>query len=385
MPNGKQRPNLASHQRLRVGLDARWYNDSGVGNYTVELARAMAQQDSSVELVIYEDPRNPLPINGTARVRKTPVSAPKYSVAEQVELARLCRQDKLDLFHSPFYVVPIRAGCPVVATIHDLIPFLFRIYSPIKTTAVKAGYRLSAWKAQHIIADSENTSRDVQQILHVPSGRITPVPIAAGGLYQPEAASDELALLERKYNLHPPYVVAASARNWRTKNLETALRCLRRAREKSSIDFQTLVYGPPDGILAAGGEERWRDLNLRRAGFVETGDLAMIFRHAQAFVFPSLYEGFGLPILEAMSCGCPVITSSGGSLAEVAGKGAQVFDPFDVEGMADAVVRLVAVPKEFERWRLSALARATEFSWDRAARETLAVYHRTYMQAYASR
>src|SRR5262249_46225723 len=106
-------------------------------------------------------------------------------------------------------------------------------------------------------------------------------------------------------------------------------------------------------------------------------ELAALFRHAHAFVMPARYEGFGLPVLEAMACGCAVITSNAGSLAEVAGDGAQVFAPQDVAGMAGALSGLLLNREEPDHWRAAALRRAADFSWHKAARETISVYHRT--------
>ena len=110
-------------------------------------------------------------------------------------------------------------------------------------------------------------------------------------------------------------------------------------------------------------------------GFVDAKELAALFRHAHAFVMPSLYEGFGLPLVEAMSCGCPVITSDRGSLPEIAGDGAQCFDPFDIKGMAQALCALLRSPEELQRKRSDALRRAADFCWDKAALETISVYH----------
>jgi alpha-1,3-rhamnosyl/mannosyltransferase len=113
--------------------------------------------------------------------------------------------------------------------------------------------------------------------------------------------------------------------------------------------------------------------------------LAALFRHAQAFLMPSLYEGFGRPILEAMACGCPVITSNAGALLEVSGRGAQVFAPDDSAGMGGAVAKILADPNVKHRWQGNALARAQDFSWDKAAAETISVYYRIHAQAAAAR
>jgi glycosyltransferase involved in cell wall biosynthesis len=138
-------------------------------------------------------------------------------------------------------------------------------------------------------------------------------------------------------------------------------------------------------MTAAGGEERWQSLNLKCAGHIPVRDLARMFRHAVAFVMPSLYEGFGLPVLEAMACGCAVVTSNAGALAEVAGNGAQIFHPLDVAGMETALAKLLRDEGELHRWRVAALARARDFSWQKAACETISVYHRTHKGMHSMR
>ncbi len=364
---------------MRVGFDARWYNDSGVGTYVAELLRAMAPLQTNMHLVVYEDAGNPVPGLERLPLERVPVDAGKYSLRGMRAMARRCRDDRLDVFHSPFYLSPLHAPCPVVVTIHDLIPFLFPIYAWPKRQMVKAGYRRAGRVAGEVIAVSQHTARDVERILKVASGQITVVHNACSHAeFRPEGSAPEPERLREKYGLKQPYAVAASARNWRTKNLVSALRALQMAREISGVKFQTAVYGVRDGLDAAGGETRWPQLNLVRVGHVSASELAMVYRHAELFIMPSLYEGFGLPVVEAMACGCPVITSNGGALEEVAGQGAQVFEPMDVEGMAAAAAGLMTSPALRKRWRQAAIRRAGEFSWNRAARETIAVYHRAY-------
>jgi len=312
------------------------------------------------------------------------VHSSKYSLSAQFEFRRRIREDKLDVFHAPFYVMPLAAECPVVVTVHDLIPFLFRIYAWPKQWMVKTGYRVAVSRAAHVIADSQNTAADIQRILLVPTERITTVHCAVPQeSFHPHAGAGELQYLRDKFGVQPPYVLAASARNWRTKNLASALQTLELARAQAGVDFQTVVYGAEDGINASGGSGRWAGLKMVATGYIKAEDLAGLFRHAKLFIMPSLYEGFGLPVLEAMSCGCPVLTSNGGSLAEIAGQGAQVFDPYDTAGMAKAAVAILNGPDEMERWRVSALRRSMDFSWDRAASQTVSVYHHACTQSRA--
>ena len=358
---------------MRVGFDARWYNDSGVGTYVAGLLPALAR--AGCELVVYVDPKKPVPGLEALGVRTVSIQSSRYSPFSSFEFRRRIRQDKVDVFHSPFYVAP-RLDCPVIVTIHDLIPFLFPLYPWLKQGMVKAGYRAAVGRARHIITDSQQTSIDVQKILGVSAERRTTVHLAAAEeSFHAGGDPDELERIQRKFGLDKPYVMMASARNWRTKNLEGALRVAEAASNATDIHFQTVVYGPPEGLKSLGANVILKKFNLVRAGYIGAEDLAALFRHAHAFLMPSLYEGFGLPLVEAMACGCPVITSDRGSLPEVAGNGAQCFDPHDVQGMVAALVALLRSPDELKRQRANALKRAADFSWDKAAFETISVYH----------
>jgi glycosyltransferase involved in cell wall biosynthesis len=359
---------------MRVGFDARWYNDSGVGTYVAELVRALARAPRQFELVVYEDPLNRLPgLEGFSVVR-IPVRSSRYSFSAQWELRRRAREDHLDLFHSPFYAAPLVLDCPLIVTIHDLIPFLFRLDSWPKQTMVKTGYRLAARRAIHIIADSENTARDVANILNFPAARISTVPLAAGESFQPRSEEGDLDRLRKTYQIQPPYIVLPSARNWRTKNLESGLRALDIARRRAGVDFQVVIYGPRDGIDVI-SPRCLAGMSVRQIGYVNSPDLAALLRHAHAFVMTSLYEGFGLPLVEAMACGCAVVSSNAGSLAEVAGAGAQVFAPFDVAGMGEALARFLTASEELAHWRTAALRRAADFEWAKTATKTMSIYY----------
>jgi glycosyltransferase involved in cell wall biosynthesis len=358
---------------VRAGFDARWYNDSGVGVYVAQLLRAVATS-GEVDLVVYEDPRNPVPGLDGLRMERVPVTTPKYSLAEQFAFYGRARRDKLDVFHSPFYIVPVAVGCPVIVTFHDLIPFLFRIYSAPKQWVVKAGYRWAAKHSTRIITVSQHTAADSERILKVPPDKMTVIPNAVSrDEFYPGGDEDELLFLRGEYGVVPPYAVVASARNWKTKNLQSALMALMKAWARTGIEFKTLVYGPQDGMDAFRREHN-APKNLVETGYVAAKELGIIFRHAHVFVMPSLYEGFGLPLLEAMSCGCAVVTSNGGSLLEVAGPGAQTFDPLDVDGLAKAIADLFTNPADLARWRARALERARNFSWSRTAEATVGVY-----------
>jgi glycosyltransferase involved in cell wall biosynthesis len=356
---------------MRVGFDARWYNKSGVGSYIAGLLPALLR--AGCELVVYIDPRNPVPGLDKFSVQIVPVPSRKYSPLSSLEFRRLEKHDMLDLFHCPFYAAPL-PNCPMIVTVHDLIPFLFPIYAWPKQKMVQAGYRVMARRAAHFIADSRCTASDLQKILGVPENRISTVHLAADrDVFHPCVSHDDEARLQR-FGIKKPFVIVASARNWRTKNLESATQSVEIAQKGTNVTFQTVMYGSSNGLKSLPSDLACK-LNLHNLGYVESKDLAALFRHAHAFVMPSLYEGFGLPLVEAMSCGCPVITSNCGSLPEVAGAGAQCFGAFDVQSMAKALIALLRSPEELQQKKSAALRRAADFSWDKAALETISVYH----------
>jgi len=353
---------------MRVGFDARWYNQSGVGSYIAGLLPALVR--AGCELVVYVNPRNPVPGLDKLSLQKVPVSAGKYSPLSSLEFRRLEKRDKLDLFHCPFYAAPL-LRCPVVVTVHDLIPFLFQIYSLPKQQMVRAGYRVMATRAAHLIADSHCTASDIRRILGVPPDRVTTVHLGADrNIFCPCATAKEEARLQQNFGIRKPFIVVAGASNWRTKNLASALQALEIAQKETDVSFQSVMYGPTKQ-----SEPFAHKLCIQNLGYLDAKDLAMLFRHAHAFVMPSLYEGFGLPLVEAISCGCPVIASDRGSLPEVAGSGAQCFGAFDVQAMANALLVLLRSPEELQQKRSDALRRAADFSWDKAAQETISVYH----------
>ncbi len=361
---------------MRIGFDGRWYGNSGVGNYVFELLRAMDGLDEDIELVVYEDPRNPLHLTHcSGRLRTVPVAASRYSLREQFELPLRCRTDKIEVFHSPFYVTPWLAPCPVVVTIHDIIPFLFRIYPTPKQKLIQLGYKLGVRKAARLIADSKTTGGDLNRILNVPTAKIRIVHLATSPeCFHASQDAGEAEYLCYRYGVRKPYVLTLSAKNWRTKNLDVVLKSLAISRQQVQFDFQTVVVGPPDGFREAAQPDAREMKNVITTGFVPNSDLAKLYRCADLFVIGSQYEGFGLPLLEAMSCGCAVVSSNRGSLPEVAGTDAILVDADDSLRMAQAVARLLTNPDERRRQQARSKKRAADFSWEIAARQTVSVY-----------
>ena len=259
----------------------------------------------------------------------------------------------------------------MVVTIHDLIPFLFRLYSRPHQFLVKAGYRIAVHRATRIIAVSQHTARDLGKILKVGEEKITVANNACSAIFSAASGPDEQHFLLRKYGIRMPYVLTLSAGNWRTKNLGTALEALLRVRQMG-LRFETVITGDPEGVRRCGLD--LRPLEPVMTGFVPQEDLALLYRNASVFLTASEYEGFGFPVLEAMTCGCAVVSSNAGSLSEVAGDGAVLVNNNDVVAMADAVLRLLTNPEAREEKRRCALLRAGDFGWKKTAQNTLDAY-----------
>jgi glycosyltransferase involved in cell wall biosynthesis len=361
---------------MNIGFDARWFNSTGVGSYVHNLLEAIIEiDDSRINLVVYEDPANPLPDICGPRVRKEVLFSKKYSSREQFELMRVCRAHSIDVFHAPFYVAPWFASCAVVVTIHDLIPFLFDAYPFPKRQAIQIGHWGAALRASIVIANSNRTAADVTTILKVSPGRIRTVYLAASGKYFHDTpSSGERDYLAERFGIHAPYMLTLSASNWKTKNLPLVLKAAHHCRLKVPFDFQVVIPGPPIGYLQAREVIGIDSDNVVIPGYVDTCDLAKLYRNASMFVMASRYEGFGLPLLEAMSCGCPVISSTEGSLPEVAGPGALLVAPDDLLSLEHAITELFCDSEQRENQRRRSRRRAADFSWRRCAEETLKVY-----------
>jgi glycosyltransferase involved in cell wall biosynthesis len=177
-----------------------------------------------------------------------------------------------------------------------------------------------------------------------------------------------------RYGIRQPYVFAFSAKNWKTKNLSKVLEAIKICQAEVGSVFQTVIAGSSDGFREASGQGMTQIENVVLTGFVPPEDLPKLYRGADVFVMGSKYEGFGLPLLEAMSCGCPVVCSNGGSLAEVAAEGAILVDPDDALQMGRAIANLLRNPGERELLAERAKLRAADFSWQKAAAQTLSVY-----------
>ncbi|MBN1179119.1 MAG: glycosyltransferase family 4 protein, partial [Anaerolineae bacterium] len=288
---------------------------------------------------------------------------------------------RADVAHVPYWAPPMAPRVPTVVTIHDLIPLLLRPYRggpPVRlyTALVSA----TAERAALVLTDSEASRQDILTHLDLPPERVRAIPLAVGAGFTPEPTPEDGAI-RRRYGLPARYVLYLGGFDVR-KNVETALRTYTWAGPLIGDDCPLVVAGrlpEHDTDFAPDPRRQARELDLDPAWVrfpdpVAEADKPAVYRGAAAFVFPSRYEGFGLPPLEAMACGVPVVGSQAASLPEVVGDGGVLLPPDDAAGMAGALIQLATDSSFHAALRRRALAQAARFSWEHTARETLAAY-----------
>jgi glycosyltransferase involved in cell wall biosynthesis len=355
----------------------------GMGTYVRELVPALRLADPGLELTLFhsrfEDAAEPPEpwMAGFASV-EVPASIrrlyPEWAAARRPALPEAL--GSLDVIHSPLpaAVPPVRAGQTLVVTVHD-VAFLVhpRVFPSRWRAMYRAGLRRIVRSADAVIAVSRHTAEDLVRHRRVDAGRIHVVPLAAS---LPKTGSDVGQTLAR-LKVHGPYLLFVGTLEPR-KNVVRLVRAYRRLAARG-MPHSLVLAGP----LGWGARPLLDELAQEGPGeVVLTGattalDLDALYRGAAVFVYPSLYEGFGLPVLEAMARGTPCVVSSTSSLPEVAGEAAVPVDPRSTGALVEAVERVLGDERLAARLRDAGLARAAAFSWEETARRTLEVYKRT--------
>jgi glycosyltransferase involved in cell wall biosynthesis len=375
----------------RIGIDAHLlsfagtYRQAGVSRYIAELLRAFAAEEggeSPCEYVAFVGRERPPadflpPGAGRVRWRHSPLPterAPVRIAWEQALGPAAVLRERLDLFHGPVNALPLAAPCRGVITIHDLA-FLAH---PDAFNAAKRRYlalitALSARRAARVIAVSHFTRLEVIRRLRVAPGKVATVHNAADPAFAPRPP-DEIARFRAAHDLPARFILSVGTLEPR-KNLVGLLDAFARLLPDTEAD---LVVVGGQGWLYAEALARVAALGLTGrvhfAGHVPDADLPLWYNAAAAFVYPSRYEGFGLPPLEALACGTPTITSAAASLPEVVGDAALLVEPRDPDAIAAALRRVLSDPTLRARLAAAGPPRAATFTWARAAAATRAVY-----------
>ncbi len=352
---------------------------AGAGVYTYQLVRALAETAGAHQLTVFarrglfdelaaEQPRlQVIHIDQSSRAARL--------AWEQTRLPSLLRRHEIDLLHSPHHHTPLATRRPRVVTFHD-VTFLVlpERYPAARRLYMATVTRASARVADTIITPSQTVRRDVIDRLGVPDERVVTIPDAAGPQYVPVEDESALDRLRQQYQLPGRYILSIGSLE-PGKNRGRLIQAYA-GLEGAGVDCPLVVAGLP-AWRYEGDYEQAQQLGqgqVRFLGYVPDGDLPALYSAATLLAFPSLYEGFGLPVLEAMSCGTPVVTANVAGTAEIAGDAALLVDPRNVGALAEAMGRLLSDDALRTNLRARGLERAKQFSWQRTARETLSIY-----------
>ncbi|MBI5303371.1 MAG: glycosyltransferase family 4 protein [Chloroflexi bacterium] len=369
---------------MRIGIDARlvYYHKAGIGQYILRLTQALAQIDSDNDYVLFASRKDDTRIVTQSNFKRARLWTPSHHRFERQALSLELLPFTLDVLHSPDFIPPSRTRFPGVITVHDLAFLLYPRFLTRESARYYGQVDIAARQADHIIAVSQSTKRDLIRLLGVPENKVSVIHEAAHPLFAPVTNTEALERTRARYYLTAPFFLFVSTLEPR-KNLPTLLRAFRQLRDKYKITATLALVGNR-GWLADEVDRVIAELNLgdtvRFLGGIPNDELVYLYNAAAAFVFPSFYEGFGLPPLEAMACGTPVITSNVSSLPEVVGDAALLINPEDVDALAVAMSRVLSDEKLRREMRDKGLKRAQGFSWERAARETLDVYRQVAAQ-----
>ena len=363
-------------RKLRVGFDGRALNSpaAGVRRYATSLLPELVAIDGLEVVVLGGNGR--LPVAGVAQVAE-PWHPPTNAGWSLIGLPRAAARGRIDVLHAPAYTAPLWGSPPVVLTIHDVSYARRPEWYPYRRDFVRrAFYRRSAHAAKVVITDSEFSASEIAAAYAIARERIVVVPLGVDSRFSPASPGEACELPQE---ISGPFVLHVGDLHER-RNLATVVDALIGARRHFggaaavSLVLAGIDRGVGDalcGIASAAGVED----AVVTLGTVGEDLLLSLYRCASAVVYPSLYEGFGLPVLEAMACGTPVIASRAASIPEVVGDAGILLDPLDVPTWTDAIVSVINDDDRRSAMRAKGLARAAQFTWQRTARLTAAAYH----------
>jgi glycosyltransferase involved in cell wall biosynthesis len=375
---------------MRIGISTSVIQGgrSGVGRHVLALLREFRDAPPDFDFVLF-GLEGDLPLFDFVRDRMEIVTVPerfrsavKNIAWHQSVLPRLARSHRLDVLHVPSYRRLLwRRPCHLVGTIHDLAPFhLAGKYDWKRMLYGRIVVRRLAHRQDRIITVSENTARDVVRFFKVSREKIT---IIHNGVdhaqFHPEGGDASREFCARRFHLQKPFFLYVARLEHPGKNHVRLIQAFDQFKKRHNSEWQ-LAFGGADwhgaeDIHQAAAQSSIAS-DIRFLGFVSDSDLPHLYRAASGFVYPSLFEGFGIPPIEAMACGCPVICSTRGALGEVVGDAALIVDPEDVGSISARLGLLATEEGEWRRLQSAGFGRARRFTWALAARATLDVYSR---------
>ncbi len=366
----------------RIGMDIRMIQRTGIGTYVRGLLSGWHQAGLADELGLALYGKS-APSPDWSRHPAVPFHSDIYSVQEQFEYP--WRLKNCRLWHAPHYNVPVVKGrTRLVVTIHDLIHWIFRkeFLSPLQESYAGFMLRRAVENADHVITVSEKTKNDLVTHFDAPAEKISVIYEGVDARFKVLDEPREIDRVLKKYGVPPQYFIYIGMLKPH-KNVQWLIHLFRRLREEGRLRASLVLVGRKDKKYPKGYEDL---LHLKTTDeiihipYVEDDELVALYNGALALAHPSLYEGFGLTLLEAMACGTPVIACRSASVPEVAGDAACLVDSCDEKEMTDALVRMESFPNLRDEFQRKGYRRSREFRWDEAARRTAEVYERVLNQ-----
>jgi glycosyltransferase involved in cell wall biosynthesis len=368
---------------MNVGILS-WMIDrkrTGVNNYLYNLIRNMIKNGKADEISLIHYKRSDDPIY--SQVKDIIIPEMPLKLTSAIGIPQAVKNADIDILHVPVHwynqITPFLFNREIkkVLTLHDLTPILFPEMHTRETNLTwKSSLNFIKNRTNIVICDSISTKNDCIKLLKIPEKRLKVVPLSADEQYKPiknkEQINDELKL---KYNIDYPFILFVGTLEKR-KNVPTLIRSFYKLK-KSKLNHKLVIVGGR-GWKYTKIFDLIEELNLQKdvifTDYVSDEYLVKLYNAADLFVYPSLYEGFGLPPLEAMACGCPVITSNTSSLPEVVGDAGIMIDPNDVDSLTDSMLKILTDNELREDMIIKSLERASTFSWKKTARETWDAY-----------
>jgi glycosyltransferase involved in cell wall biosynthesis len=380
---------------MRIGINALFLQrpTTGIGQHLFHLLKGLDENDDENTFVLF-----------TPRLRRSPMGRfPQLSERfenievvsalrrfgerfetlfwEQVEIVRACHRESIDLLHSPYFSAPFFLPAKTVVTVHDVIPLVMPEYRERPQNRMYTDFvAFTVRRANAIITVSEYSKQDIVRMLKIPEERIHVIGNAVDASYRPITDTRLIDSVRDRYGIGPKYILYFGGFDIR-KNVQRVLRAYAALPESIQEEYQLVIAGrlhllghplypdPRPMVQELGLDER-----VVMTGQIREQDKAPLYSAASLYLFPSLYEGFGIPVLEAMACGAAVVTSDQTALPEVVGDAARLVDPNSVEAITAAMAELLEDDALRNSLRERALERARHFSWQRVAEQTLDVY-----------
>jgi len=377
---------------MRIGINALFMIPEGVGGteiYLRELLKAFARTDRKNEYIIFSNKE----CFGTFNINQdnfSEVLCPIYArlrpariLWEQFILPLQIKKYKIDVLFSPGYVSPLKVPCKSIVAILDLNYYYFpEDFPKLALWTLKILVPFSAKVADKIITLSKHSSEIIAKNLRLPVWKVVPIYLAANKLAKIDISAQDLFAVRTKYGIKDKFILSVAASHPH-KNLKRLIQAYDILKNRYSVDMPLVLVGFK-GRGYREVEEEIKKLNLKNeikfTGWITDKELAALYKSTEVFVFPSLHEGFGIPILEAMQFGVPVVSSNATSLPEVVGGAGLLFSPFDTEEMAERIYQVISNESLRNSLIIKGHEKVKEFSWEKTARETLDVFNEVLLK-----